>query len=253
VSHNQPAIVTTTMPTTLAEEGPLLPHLFLHEEDASDRLGGEKLLNDLPATKYSKLSKAIIWCLILEFMLEMSDSILTVPLISHFERSICLQYYDRQNATLDLAQGVVVESDCKIQLIQSELARIRGWKAFFDTLVGEETNASWRILCLIICTSTFAVSISRLNRRPGQPPRGLLCNTHRNDGWFDLDRFHKYCLIYSLLHLVWSRLICVVSHPNLPLRLMWLSLVFYLCSVGNYAAEMMMGVIIADQCTESDR
>ena len=43
------------------------------------------------------------------------------------------------------------------------------------------------------------------------------------------------------------------THSNLPLRLVWLTSVFYLCGGGNPAAEMMLGVIVADACVEADR
>lgn len=80
------------------------------------------------------LSKATVYCLLLSFLIELSNIILTVPLISLFERSICETYY-REHSLL-LTQVPVDEALCKVSPVQSELAKLRGWKAFFETLSG---------------------------------------------------------------------------------------------------------------------
>lgn len=231
-----------------------LPPSHQDNDEGDDGDDDENTRCSLPVNKSSGLPKAVIYCLVLEFMLEMSNSILTVPLLSLFERSVCAVYYDRHNLTL-FANGAIDESQCKIQPIQSELARIRGWKAFFDTLSGEEINAPLGISILTMRSSSFAVFPCWFHCGPYQSPQNFLCDTDRDACWLDMDRFHRYSTFLSLERCIelTKNLIFEASHANLPLRVVWLSSVFYLCGGGNYAAEMMMDVIAADQCSESNR
>lgn len=83
-----------------------------------------------------RLSKLAKYCLLLEFLLELSNNILTVPLISLFERAICEAYFGDQDPNISNALSHIDEASCKIPYIQSELAKLRGWKGFFETLSG---------------------------------------------------------------------------------------------------------------------
>ena len=84
------------------------------------------------------------YCLLLQFSVELSNQILTVPLIALFENAICQTYY-RQDELMDSANSQLLDRrSCKIPPIQSELARTRGWKAFFETISSMTTYPSLR-------------------------------------------------------------------------------------------------------------
>ena len=57
--------------------------------------------------------------------------ILTVPMVSLLEQAICQRYYHPGRWT-----GSLHSDACKVPAIQRNLAQVRGWKAFFDTLSG---------------------------------------------------------------------------------------------------------------------
>ena len=82
------------------------------------------------------LSKLVRYCLLIEFLTELSNNILTVPLVSLLERAICENYYRQHDQIALSSLGFIDEALCKIPAIQGELAKLRGWKAFFETLSG---------------------------------------------------------------------------------------------------------------------
>ena len=82
------------------------------------------------------LSTPTKFCLLLCFLVELSNNILTVPLIALFERAICEHYYRTHTRHVSGHQSSVNEENCKIASVQAQLATLRGWKAFFDTTSG---------------------------------------------------------------------------------------------------------------------
>lgn len=82
------------------------------------------------------LSKLARYCLLIEFLTELSNNVLTVPLVSLLERAICEDYYHEHDQIALSSLGPVDEALCKIPEIQGALAKLRGWKAFFETLSG---------------------------------------------------------------------------------------------------------------------
>lgn len=82
------------------------------------------------------LSKLARYCLLIEFLTEFSNNVLTVPLVSLIERAICENYYNGHDQIALSSLGSVDEALCKIPEIQGELAKLRGWKALFETLSG---------------------------------------------------------------------------------------------------------------------
>ena len=92
---------------------------------------GDRATNPTPTFTLTALAK---YCLLLEFFLELSNNISTVPLISiYHEQAICDRYYQNDPAHVI---GAFQGDRCKIAPIQSELARVRGWKGFFETCIG---------------------------------------------------------------------------------------------------------------------
>ena len=82
------------------------------------------------------LSQLARYCLLIEFLTEFSNNVLTVPLVSLLERVICENYYHEHDQIALGSLRSVDEALCKIPEIQGELAKLRGWKAFFETLSG---------------------------------------------------------------------------------------------------------------------
>ena len=87
------------------------------------------------------LSTAAKYCLLLEFLLELSSNVMTVPFISIFEQALCQAHFQVHGQDGFAKPTLVDEVSCKIPSIQSELASLRGWKAFFETLSGKSPRA----------------------------------------------------------------------------------------------------------------
>lgn len=99
------------------------------------------LRNDGSDTEYCRappfvLSTVVKYCLLLCFLIELSNNVLTVPFISLFERAICETYYQTHDSNISGPRRPIKEEECKIAPIQGELAKLRGWKAFFETISG---------------------------------------------------------------------------------------------------------------------
>jgi hypothetical protein len=88
----------------------------------------------------------------IHFLLAFCEMILVAPLIRLFEQSLCLSHYDFPSAGIP-------ESMCKGPEIQHPLATIRGWKSMFDTIPGDCSLGSLRVLVL-----TYAQCFSLLFR-----------------------------------------------------------------------------------------
>jgi hypothetical protein len=76
-------------------------------------------------------SRTALCCLGMFLLVEMFNFVAAAPLTALFENILCDSYY-RQNRPEQPGQV----SDCKIESIQKELAALKGWKGFFDTLPG---------------------------------------------------------------------------------------------------------------------
>ncbi|KAF4215558.1 hypothetical protein CNMCM8980_010606 [Aspergillus fumigatiaffinis] len=130
---------------------------------------------------------------------------LTVPAQTKiFEDIICRQYE--------------AEGDCKVALVQSELAAVNGWKDTFDALPG------------ILLSIPYGVLADRIGRKP--------------------------CLLLGLLGVIlgeiWARIVCFWSQI-LPLRLVWLAGAFRLLGGGDLVVSSLICVIVADVFGEQDR
>ncbi|KAL9068134.1 MAG: hypothetical protein Q9161_006378 [Pseudevernia consocians] len=175
-------------------------------EDTPDR--------SAPPFVLSKLSK---YCLTLWFLVELSGNVLMVPLISLFEKAICETYYHTHGSLLLDHWSPVDEGSCKIAPIQRELAKLRGWKAFFENIAA---------ILLAIPVGHVADRISHV-------------------------KVLAFILSGMLAALLWT--IFVATHPTLPLRLVWGTSIFYLCGGGYYASEMMVSLMTASSCPEEHR
>lgn len=76
------------------------------------------------------------------FCLSFHEGVLVAPYFSLMERAICKTYYSIQDPSMIGDGGWVPEQYCKKPAVQHELALIRGWKSFFDTLPGKILQVS---------------------------------------------------------------------------------------------------------------
>ncbi|KAI0199456.1 MFS general substrate transporter [Astrocystis sublimbata] len=159
------------------------------------------------------LSRNTYFCLALTFLLEMSNVMLTVPLLSILERAICQDYYTSQQ----ISQSFMMSDKCKIPAVQSELAMLRGWQGFLNGL------------------ASLVVSL----------PLGYFADRHSHRKTF------VYIIAGMFAALAWTIFVCVVE--AVPNRLLWLTSVFLLCGGGNYAAEMLLAIMVVGSTTESSR
>jgi hypothetical protein len=88
-------------------------------------------------------SRGIFYCLLLNFLIEMYDMIITAPTIALFERSLCSSYYSAYDPGVIGPGGSIDERLCKVEIVQQDLASLRGWKAFFDALPSQYTPAQF--------------------------------------------------------------------------------------------------------------
>lgn len=106
------------------------PLLAVEDEAAAEA-------NIIPnAPSRSTFYRALVFISI-NFCLAFHEIILVAPYLSLFERALCKSYYTSADPGLIGRAGWVPERYCKVPEIQQELAIIRGWKSFFDTLPGE--------------------------------------------------------------------------------------------------------------------
>ena len=118
---------TTTMANRFDREGQEIRPLLRPDNSHEDN-------NPLPELEPKGFSPATYYCFALTFLLEMSNVLLTVPLITLFEQAICQTHYGPQQLSLGLA--TMGEDPCKAAPIQSELALLRGWQASFNGISG---------------------------------------------------------------------------------------------------------------------
>ena len=86
-----------------------------------------------------KWTKIAVYCVVLNFLLEIFDMILITPQVALFQRALCLTYYSKHDSGAIGLNGSISEELCRISPIQHELAILRGWKGFFDSIPGSES------------------------------------------------------------------------------------------------------------------
>ena len=148
------------------------------------------------------LSKLARYCLLIEFLTEFSNNVLTVPLVSLIERAICENYYHEHDQIARSSLGSVDEALCKIPEIQGELAKLRGWKAFFETLSGMAPAP-----IVIPRAITEANGLSDLigytgwsYSGKGKPSQGIRSHCGRNIRGAPMDNIYMWAFLFQ--HLV---------------------------------------------------
>jgi MFS family permease len=114
--------------------------LPLDESARGDAASSEPLLEPLDresdqshGTPRAILRRAAVF-MAFHFCIAFCEMILIAPLLSLFERSICLSHYMKLDPSFIGPDDWVEEIYCKVPSVQRELARVRGWKGALDTL-----------------------------------------------------------------------------------------------------------------------
>jgi hypothetical protein len=69
----------------------------------------------------------MVYLVLLMTLLELEESLQSVPTVRLYESAVCQQYY----------KAKVSEDKCKTKKIQQNLAYVRGWQGLFDALPSE--------------------------------------------------------------------------------------------------------------------
>lgn len=91
----------------------------------------------------------------IHFSLAFFEIIINAPQLYLFEQSLCSSYYRIHDPNLIGHNGWIEESYCKLAEIQHQLATVRGWKSFFDTLPGAKSLEFCVLSCLEISQSSL--------------------------------------------------------------------------------------------------
>ena len=147
------------------------------------------------------LSKLARYCLLIEFLTEFSNNVLTVPLVSLIESAICENYYHEHDQIARSSLGSVDEALCKIPEIQGELAKLRGWKAFFETLSGMASAPIVipRAITEADCFSDLIGYTRWSYSGKGKPSQGIRSHCGRNIGRPPMDDFYMWALLFQPL------------------------------------------------------
>ncbi|KAI0537873.1 major facilitator superfamily domain-containing protein [Xylaria digitata] len=148
---------------------------------------------------------------VLLMMAEFTNLIAMAPRMAIFEDIICRQYYADW-------QEVTSVADCKIEPVQSELARINGWKRTSTMVPG------------------LALSI----------PYGFLADR------IGRSKVLSLALFGVLLNETWTAIVCALPHI-FPLRAVWLSGAFTIVGGGPATVVSMCYAIISDVCRPHQR
>ena len=76
-------------------------------------------------------------CALLKALVALSSGISVVPRLRLVESNVCRTHYQTFNhSAIDPATGAVPESLCKTASVQTDLAFLLGWDAFFQNIPG---------------------------------------------------------------------------------------------------------------------
>ncbi|KAB5583451.1 major facilitator superfamily domain-containing protein [Coniochaeta sp. 2T2.1] len=177
-------------------------------------------VRDMPATKAFSLSRVGWYCLLLNLLCGLSESILNSPLLALYEQSLCVSYFDAHPDPTGSVSiiNLAINSRCKIVPIQQEIATVRGWKSLFDA----------------IPALLFAIPFGRMADRVGR------------------SRVYVLSLFGSILALSFEFIICLYPR-QFSLRWVWFSSLFKCVGGGAATSDAMLMAMAADSCAPRDR
>ncbi|KAH8655476.1 putative MFS transporter [Xylariales sp. PMI_506] len=151
-----------------------------------------------------------VWIVISMLLIDgLGYSIAQAPTVQLYEDMVCRHYYQ---APLGVNDGQL----CKIPAVQSEVASIFGWQAFFDGIPGL-LLALWY---------------------------GALTDQHGRRGVLFLS------MVGQVLGLIWVLLICWME---LPLKLTWFSSIFLVIGGGSTVTRAAAMTVVTDATPEASR
>ncbi|KAH0603176.1 uncharacterized protein H6S33_008180 [Morchella sextelata] len=160
--------------------------------------------------------RATLLCFVIIVTVDMAGYLSSAPQVRLFESIVCLDYYRENDPGLIGGDGGVPEELCKVDSVQREIAMLNGMQTLFSNIPG------------VVLAIPFGVMADRYGRRP------MLMLT----------------LLGLSLSSAWVLLICWFS---LPIKLTWLSSLFYTLGGGASVGSALILMIIADVTPAAQR
>ncbi|KAH8150986.1 uncharacterized protein LAJ45_05169 [Morchella importuna] len=160
--------------------------------------------------------RATLLCFVIIVTVDMAGYLSSAPQVRLFESIVCLDYYRENDPSLIGGDGSVPEELCKVDSVQREIAMLNGMQTLFSNIPG------------VVLAIPFGVMADRYGRRP------MLMLT----------------LLGLSLSSAWVLLICWFT---LPIKLTWLSSLFYTLGGGASVGSALILMIIADVTPAAQR
>ncbi|RFU28106.1 hypothetical protein B7463_g8215, partial [Scytalidium lignicola] len=94
----------------------------------------EKPASSAPVHRHYAWTIALSLCAV--FLIEIGDSMQKAPMTRAFEDILCRKYYESATPTGTHITLPIPEEDCKIPIVQGQLAMLKGWDAAFACIPG---------------------------------------------------------------------------------------------------------------------
>lgn len=107
-------------------------------EEADPFLPSDEPQLTRPDASDKRRFRITILAFIFVFFIEAGIGMVIAPMTRLQEAIVCRQYYSTADPTVIPSSGEIAEDLCKNDIIQSELALVRGLSDLFDGLVGED-------------------------------------------------------------------------------------------------------------------
>ena len=169
---------------------------------------------------------------VLLMMADICNDIVMAPRMVIFEDIICRNHY----------AGIAGVADCKIEPVQSELARINGWKRTFTMIPGMRNFFFFScfngVACGLANASGIGLALSI--------PYGALADR------IGRSKVLSLALCGVLLNETWTAIVCAMPQV-FPLRAIWLSGILTILGGGPSTVVSMCYAIIGDACRPDQR
>lgn len=171
-----------------------------------------------PKTKRSPRGRVILLAILLVCLVETGALISNAPSTRLCEEIACRHYFSDVEPSRYGPADLIPESSCKLEVVQSEVASIRGWQDGFDSIIGA---------ILAIPLGVYADSKGRRPALMWTAP-GLA------------------------LYGIWTML--VYTYPDiLPLKTLWIASAFFAIGGGPTVLTAILWTMLADVVPENER
>ncbi|KAK3073111.1 hypothetical protein LTR53_005592 [Teratosphaeriaceae sp. CCFEE 6253] len=189
----------------------------------------EGFLHNLPTTppRWLTQQRLVYLLMLIVVVVGAGDQIIESPQTRIFESIICYRYYEEADPSKLLAGrgsvgpgaiGGVLESDCKVNVVQEQLAMLRGYQQLLDGFPS------------LLLALPFGWAADKFGRKP----------------------FLALGLVSFALRYAWIQLVCW-WWQSFDIRMTWLSTLHGIMSGGSGVVSGMFFVVLSDITSEADR